>query len=138
MIRLKYFRNTSGPEKKDILTLLAVGTLIGLFICGIPLAVMSTLYLEASKFNGRHIVLYIQFHIESQSQTTSSTVSPETSESKCILFSSWQNMLFLSSNWCNWYNWCNHYYPAFSMYFVHIKHRLHSKRWLHWWLLRER
>jgi hypothetical protein len=77
MVSLKFFRNTCGPDKNSILAMLGVGILIGLFICGIPLAIMTTLYLEESKFNDRYIVLFIQFHIESQ--TTSSTVSPSSS-----------------------------------------------------------
>jgi hypothetical protein len=58
MISLKYFSTKCTPERKKILSMIGVGILIGLFVCGIPLAVMTTLYLQESKFNNEHSILH--------------------------------------------------------------------------------
>lgn len=47
---MKYFRNEFGPNKKCILMTGGIGLLIGLIVCGIPLAVLTTLYLQSSEF----------------------------------------------------------------------------------------
>lgn len=54
MIRLICFESRCEPNKRCVLTMLAMGILIGLFLCGIPLAVMTTLYLQQSKFNSKN------------------------------------------------------------------------------------
>ena len=55
---MEYFRYDSESKKKCILVTLAMGLLIGLIVCGIPLAVMTTLYLEQSKFHFNRIILH--------------------------------------------------------------------------------
>jgi len=45
------FLNRFTSNKRCILVTLCVGLLIGIVICGVPLAVMTTLYLQESKFN---------------------------------------------------------------------------------------
>lgn len=47
-LMIKYLRNSFGPNKRCILMTGAIGLLIGLIVCGVPLAVMTTLYLQQS------------------------------------------------------------------------------------------
>jgi hypothetical protein len=58
MIILINLKSGCGPDKKRILIMLAMGTLIGLFVCGVPLAVMTTLYLQTSKSNDEPSTFY--------------------------------------------------------------------------------
>jgi hypothetical protein len=58
MIMLINLKSGCGPDKKCILTMLAMGSFIGLFVCGVPLAVMTTLYLQTSESKGEHSTFY--------------------------------------------------------------------------------
>jgi len=49
---LIFFLNRfTTSNKRCILVALGVGLLIGIVICGVPLGVMTTLYIQESKFN---------------------------------------------------------------------------------------
>ena len=59
---MKHFRTETGSTKKCILMTLGMGLLIGLIVCGIPLAVMTTLYLQQSEFHLDHTTLHFLRH----------------------------------------------------------------------------
>lgn len=52
MKKIKFFFENFSPKSEGLITAkLVIGLLVGLVICGVPLAVMSVLYVQASQFD---------------------------------------------------------------------------------------